>query len=338
MAGEADVALVASADLVNLSEVVLGTGTKSKKGLPMSRGYPEGQHLRGAAGYTFLDAGAGILKTYGDGVPAATYWRDARPLHRDGGVLVPVNVKGRFVNYRCVKCGRVERFPTEMSPITSVKLSRTGNTVNNMFGYFGITGQHRFSFRAALPLKRGREYAHEFAGVLTKWSEEGLRLGRRKSKGKGLFSLTDLTFDTLTLDDIRDRAAHLDSVADNGGELKLSFFSDIVVGEDGALTEKMILRSIKNAAKFQHPMYEPYEDPTVSTRIHALPARREVYLDTKGKKRRVDKPLVVPRGAEVRMRVRGAPDMFWEALALAESCMGIGKRTSSGKGEFHCLV
>lgn len=334
MSGDGDkVALVAEGELRNETEVMLGTGAKHHREKAfMSRGYPEGQNLRGAMGYLFLDAQAALIQSYKDSNPAAIYFRDARPRHRDGGELLPVNVKGRFVNYRCSKCGSIERFPSRMSPIKAVKLDRRKNSVNAMYSQFGIVGPHMFDFRAALALKGGNgEHAHEFIGALERFAEEGIRLGRKKRKGKGRFSLGELNYSTVTLDDIRGRAEELSSM----DELNMHFLSDVVVEDEGSLTQGLILRSIKNTAKFLHPGYEPYPGPTVKISVESLKTQKGVFLDKKvGQRQRVDNPNIVPRGAIARMKVFEAHQMFWEALALAECCTGIGSRTSSGKGEF----
>jgi len=338
MSSNDKVALVVEGKLQNRTEVILGTAMRGKDKVYMSKKYPEGQHLRGAFGYAFLYGGAEVIESYREDRPKshpAIYFRDARPVHfEDGGDLVPVVVKRRFVNYRCSRCGKVLRFPTFMQPVTSIKLDRRTNTVARGAGFVknqAITRKSNFSFRAALNLKRGEEYAPELIAAVEKFASEGMRLGKRRSKGKGLFELKDLGYSTVDLGEIRERAGELRERE----ELVLRLMSDTVVDGEGAITESMLLRSIKKAAKFWHPEYEPYSDPFVKMSVDALPPQSTVFLDRKeGVGAKTLKAKVVPRGATVRLQPRDAPGMFYEALAIAEAFMGIGKRISSGKGEF----
>ncbi len=326
------VALVAEGTLKNITEVILGTGEKDRHNILMSRPYPEGQNIRGAFGYSFLEADAGISQTYMENAPAALYFRDARPRHfRDKGKLIPVMKEDRYVNYRCASCGNTLRSPTDMGRIISIKLDRETNSVvrGAFVKHHAILGRSSFDFRVTLNLKRGKEYAPEFIAAVEKFSNEYIRMGKRRSKGKGLFMLEDVRYSTVTLDDIRKRAETLKKK----DRLIMYFFSDIVV--DRGITESIILRSIKNCAKFMHPQYEPYSDPFVKTFQNTLPIRKTVFLDRKkGVRQKVIHENIIPRGGIVKLQVRDAPTMFWEALALTEAFMGIGKRTSFGKGEF----
>ncbi len=73
-------------------------------------------------------------------------------------------------------------------------------------------------------MRRGEEYAEEFVAVMKLIEEDGLRLRRRSSKGKGHFIVEDLHFRTVTSRDIRKRAGELEKK----GAINLHFISDVV--------------------------------------------------------------------------------------------------------------
>lgn len=332
MSEQSYVALIAEGTLKNITEIVLGTGEKDKYNALMSKAYPEGQNLRGAFGYTFLEADAGISQTYMENTPAVLYFRDARPRHfRDKGKLMPVMKENRFVNYRCTSCGDNIESPTYMNKIVSIKLDRKTNSVASgaFVKHEAILGRSIFDFRVALNLKRGKEYASEFIAAVEKFSNEYIRLGKRRNKGKGLFTLEDVKYSTVTLNEIKKRAEALKKK----DKLIMYFFSDVVV--DRKITVEMILRSIKNCAKFMHPEYESYNGPSLKIFSNTLPIKKIVFLDRKeGISQKISYENIIPKSGVVKLQVKDASTMFWEALALTEAFMGIGKRTSFGKGEF----
>lgn len=332
---EKEVALEVRGVMENVTEVHLGKGISRNK-IPLSYSYPQGQNLRGFFGYEFLRANSKVSKTFLAGNPNYLYFKDARPLHGDGGELLPVIVDGRFINYRCSSCGAVLRYPARKGIFTSVKLDRATGRVTAFIRREGIVGRNKFLFRVYLNLKRAPEFAEDLLGAVLKAREEGIRLGARKGRGKGLFTLSDFQIGVITLEDIRRRADELESQEVH----TFHFLSDVVAPEG---LPETIVRSIKNAGKFLHPEYVSYSDPyfkVVSKKV--LPPRTVVFLDRKEDrdgygKNRLSKVSVIPRGAEITLKFSSAPRMFYECMAVAEKVMGAGKRTGFGKGEFRVL-
>jgi len=328
------VALEVEGELRNVTEVHLGTGFK-QKGVMQSHAYPQGQNIRGYFGYEFLNFNTGIIKTYNGDAQAVLYFRDARALHADGGELLPVIVQQRFLNYQCEKCNQVLRYPTFRSTFIGIRIDRKTGKVTGFVKREGITKLANYRFRALLNWKRGKEYADEFIAACRKAEEEGIRLGSRKRTGKGLFIFDISDVRKITLADIKRRAVELKAKP----VLTLHFLSDVVTD---AITGELILTGVKNAGKFFHPEWRSYEDPFVRIRgKEMLKPRKVIFLERKEEGRRgKNKPMTeyaIPAGAKVTIEVSDAPMIFYECLAIAERCRGIGKRTSFGKGEFRIV-
>lgn len=330
------VALVVEGTLENVTELILGDG------LGGCRPYPEGQNLRGAFGYALLDAGAELVESYREDRPAVIYFRDARPLHRmDGGELQPHALPKNRVDYQCSRCGHsFGSVPTRLSRILGIRMDRQRRTAARgaLATHTGVVSGERFAFRAALNLKRAPEGAEEqFAMAVEMFREHGLRLGRRRNKGKGLLVLRNVRYRRITVSDLKRRARELRA---GGSTLTLHFLADVITGNGETVTSpSLLLRSIKKMGRFAHPEYEPYRDPFVRIRGKTvLPEKTLLLMDRKrGIRTKITRHRAVPRGSSVTLEIRDAPDMFWECLALTEAVAGAGARAAFGKGEFAVL-
>ena len=154
-----------------------------------------------------------------------------------------------------------------------------------------------------------------------------------------MFSFEMNNIRKVTLKEIKERAKELEREV-----LTLHFLSDVVAEN---IDQETILNSVKNAGKFFHPEWETYPDPYIRIRDkQALQPRQITFLERKeweqqrqarsGKTRPL-KQRVIPAGAKVTIEVKDAPPMFYECLAIAERCKGIGRRNSFGKGEFRVV-
>lgn len=327
------VALEVEGKLRNVTEVHLGNGFK-QRGVMQSHPYPQGQNLRGYFGYEFLNFKARSTRTFKD-EKTVFYFRDARALHRDGGELFPVIAQQRFLNYRCEKCNQVLRYPTFKSVFIGTRLDRKKGKVTGFMKKEGITKPASYRFRALINWKYGRDYAEEFIAACKKAEEEGIRLGSRKRAGKGYFTFKVKDIRNITLADIRKRAIELRKRE----VLTFHFLSDVIAD---AVTGELILAGIRDAGKFFHPDWRSYEEPFVRIKRKEMLKPKEVYfLDRKEVGRtgwnRVMRERAIPAGAKFTVEVSDAPMMFYESLAIAERCRGIGKRTPFGKGEFRIV-
>jgi len=326
------VGLIAEGELRNITEVHLGTGFKNRLGVVTTYPYPQGQQIHGFFGYEVLYGNANVASSWKRNAITLCYFRDALVKHECGGYFYPVVVNKRFQNYKCSNCGQIVRSPTRRGLVLFTRVNRyTGKA--HAWRTECIVRGHRFRFKAIYNMKRGVDYVDEFVAMIKMAEEEGVRLGARVGKGKGLFELENVRFSKITTGDIKKRANDLKKKSG----LTFHFISD-VVGE--AITPELILRSVKNAGKFFYPEYESYDNPFVRVAWkEQLPPRQLKRLHRKvGEewvgKGVVVKKMVVPAGAKIRLEIADAEDMFYECLATAELLMGVGEETSVGKGEF----
>lgn len=317
--------------ITNITEYHLGTGFK-KHGLSTTHPYPQGQHIRGSVGYELLHVNAGLSKSFLDENAALIYFKDAIPLHADGGLLLPF-VAEKFQNFKCSTCGQVLKHPTRKGTIIQTRVDRkTGKT--SAFRLEAVTRGYSYRFKAVLNMRRGEDYAEEFVAVMELIEENGLKLGRRSGKGKGHFRIDRLNYRMIRLEDIRRRARELERELERKDRLTLHFISDFI----GELTGETILTGVKNAGRHFHPEYESYRDPFVRVKKECLPPRTVLSLHRKvtpnGGKNRIMKDMAIPAGAKVQVEfAEKPPEIFYECLAIAE-LRGIGAKTSFGKGEF----
>ena len=324
-----NVALVAEGVIRNVTETHLGTGYKDKKGIDQTYPYPMGQHFRGFFGYVLDDMGSKLKESWEYHTKGLVYFKDGLVRHSCGGWLYPVIVDKRFQNYECNQCGQKLRFATRVGLVMGTRIDRvTGRA--HLYRMYGITGRHEFRFKAVLNLKQGKDFEKDFVAMIKYAEEEGIRLGRRSRKGKGMFVLDDVKFYHVSLSDVKRRAKEIAKKE----EITIHFVSDLISPE---LTGEVIVKGAKDTAKFFHPEYKGYDDPfcKVLWKEH-LPPKTIYFLDCK------ERPLnmpekVIPAGAKMRIKFANACDLFYEGLAMAEMLRGIGKRTTFGKGEFRIL-
>jgi len=327
-----NIAVEVTGDLVNLNETILSTGElDSRTHMMTSHNYPPGQVLRGAFGHLFFVANLPIIKTYEINAEPVLYFKDALPLHwRDGGILFPTIVDGKFVNYQCQVCKEILRYASFKSMITRTRLDRHKGTVSMMWRQEGITQRTQFRFRVIVKLKTDIEdNLSALFAVLSFVEDNGLSLGKRSMKGSGKFRLDNLAYNLVTREDIDRRAKELREKE----VMKIRLLSDAIVRKQGTnltiIKGDDFLWSVKNAAKNFNYDYKPFSAEVKLIDTQTTKPYPIGFLDIKGQYE-----IAIPKGSTFTYRIApGASEDFYIALALLERCHGIGNRSSSGKGE-----
>jgi hypothetical protein len=301
--------------------------------------YPLGRAIRGYFGYIFRDMESKLKNTidYHSDEEPVVYFKDALPHHhQDKGLYSPKISQGRIV-YECSKCKQITSRPTWKSTVIKTRQDRSKGAVSQMFRIEAITKPSIYRFKMILNLKVGREYLLDFLGAVNYARENGIKLGKRNMKGCGAIELVEVTYNVISKEQIRKRAEEI-----KGSTVSIRLLSDAIVKEanwsQNKIEPEVFLNSVKNAAKFFDPEYRNYIDPEVSLKSYtSIKPMEQTFLDCKGNRANFQREYVIPRGSIYTYEIKNAPTQFWEALAIAERCKGIGKRTSFGLGEFKVM-
>lgn len=330
------IAIEAIGSMRNTNELILSTGVVDERSRAMAcYDYPLGRAIRGFFGYLFLDMGSEMKKTFNGEEHNAIYFKDALPYHHlDQGLYSPKLSQERIV-YECEKCKQTTNRPTWKSIIIRTRQDRSLGSVSQMFRIEAITKPSLYRFKTILNLKTGREYLPDYIAALNYAMENGIRLGKRNMKGNGVIELRDIQYNVITIEMVRKRAEDLKDVP----TISIKLLSDTIIKEadwnQNKIEPEALLRSVKNASKFFNPEYKSYVDPEVKLQSYTtIRPTQQTFLDYKDNRANLLKEYVIPRGAIFTYEIKKAPVEFWEALAIAEKCKGIGKRTSFGMGEF----
>lgn len=333
--------------------------------------YPLGQNIRGAIGYMLLDAhlekiiktyengnmNIGLKETYKNGNPVL-YFKDCLILCKnDGGELQPLirqdTVGGRIIKeivYRCNKCGTIVRNPVSKDKMMGIQISegcRANSFVNDI-----VTNREKVKFKFEVILKGSSkdstEYLAELMATIKFIEKNGLYIGKRKNKGLGKMSLRNIKCNEIGMKEISQMSDAIESKAKkDNGIITMRLVSD-TIGK-APITGEDILRDIKNAAKFfdkdWHEYRDSWKDPKMSLvgKTIELGERKTLhFLDCKINGETENMKLnkedsVISRGTQYSYQLYDVDKInseFWNAFAIAETCRGIGGRTSFGKGQF----
>jgi hypothetical protein len=336
---EKAIAIEAIGSMRNTNELILSTGVVDKRsGALTCYDYPLGRAIRGFFGYFFLDMGSKLVETFNGEEHNAIYFKDALPYHHiDQGLYSP-KLSREHIVYECEKCKQTTNRPTWKSIIIKTKQDRLRGVVSQMFKVEAITKPSLYRFKTILNLKTGREYLPDFLAALNYAVENGIRIGKRNMKGNGVIELKNIQYNVITNEMIKERAEELQDLS----IISIKLLSDAIIKEadwnQNKIEPEAFLKSVKNAAKFFNPEYKSYADPEVKLQSYiTIKPTQQTFLDYKNNRANLIKEYVIPRGAIFTYEVKKASIEFWEALAIAERCKGIGKRTSFGMGEFKII-
>lgn len=331
--------------------------------------YPQGQTMRGAFGYLFLEMGLKIADTYTSGHPVL-YFKDCFVRHHvDGGSLIPTS----SVTYRCDKCNQLVPFPVHKDSVIGIHIgewqSEKGNDKVNSFYNEAIVNRNTFNFEVVLnmkPLAEDKEgengngpekrLADLFAAV-KEVESNGINIGKRNDKGFGKMKLKNVVVKEISKRDIEIRSDEIAiATKNNGGKMTLHLVSDCVA--KGSIYGPDILRETKNAAKYftKWDMGSVYVEPEINVIRNENYTHKIVeFLDHKinpitrdGMVTKQNKVDAIARGAKFYCLIDGGKNLeniygndkykkFFDSLAIGEMLRGIGERTPFGKGSFKIL-
>ncbi|MHA1341302.1 MAG: hypothetical protein ACTSRZ_15100 [Promethearchaeota archaeon] len=306
--------------------------------------YPQGQNFRGAFGYLFLEMGSKLSETYEDGHPVI-YYRDGLPIHKkDDGILLPSvlieNNRPRTV-YLCNLCKNKFNYPVYLDTINGISMNQY--TVQHFFRTNVITEGHLFRFSAIIKMTKNginadaKDIARDFIAAVMYGNKNGLYIGKRNSKDLGKVEVNNINIEMIAQKDIEKRASEIASIIKkNNGKFSIHLLSDTIA--PFPLTQNEIINSIKKTLKFFVPNYPKFDNPTIMPIGGNPPSFKTTikFLDYKISKGipRFLSAQAISRGTIFKYKITKESDEFYFGLAACETLMGIGKRTSFGKGEF----